>query len=385
MKGKLKILLGGMIAKVPFQGGLTWVVLQYLLGLRQLGHEVHFLELIGNSDLVPEGAPLPDSQNANYLKNVTDRFALSESVTLLNIETMESTGKTHAELLRYANQCDLLLNLSGLLKDPQFFESIPVRIYVDLDPAFTQLWASEQGIDVGMSGHNRFVTIGMNLGQPDCSVPTLGKNWIKTLQPIVLSHWPVVQEKPTLGLTTVANWRGYGSVEYQGVFYGQKAHSLRPFFEVPRRTIESFNLALSIHPAEVADLEQLNRFGWNLLDPSVVADTTDAFQNFVQQSKAEFGFAKSGYVASRCGWFSDRSICYLASGRPVIAQETGFSTFLPTGQGLFAFETEAELLDCIAELNADYEKNRAAARDIAVQHFDSSKVLTRILRKTATP
>lgn len=370
-----------MIAKTPFQGGLTWVVLQYLLGLQQLGHEVHFLELISETDLEPEGAPLQKSINATYFQGVIDRFGLSDSVTLLNIDTMESIGKTHADLLRYTHQCDLLLNLSGLLTEQQFINPIPLRAYVDLDPAFTQLWESEQGIDVGMAGHNRFVTIGMGLGLPNCNIPTLGKNWVKTLQPLVLSNWPIARGQPTLGLTTVANWRGYGSVEYKGLFHGQKAHSLRPFFELPRKTHETFNLALSIHREEVADLEQLNRFGWKILDPSVVAGTTEAFQRFVQQSKAEFGFAKSGYVISRCGWFSDRSIGYLASGRPVIAQETGFSEFLPTGHGLFAYETEAGLLNCIAELNTGYEKHCAAARDIAEEFFDSGKVLTRILRR----
>jgi hypothetical protein len=381
MSGKLKILLSGMIAKVPLQGGLTWVVLQYLLGLRQLGHEVHFLELISDADLVPGGAPFRESSNAAYLHDVINRFELNGSVTLLNIDTMESVGKSHADLLRYANQCDLLLNLSGLLTDQQFVSPIPLRVYIDLDPAFTQLWESEHGVDMGMAGHNRFVTIGMALGQSNCNIPTLGKTWIKTLQPLMLSHWPVAQCQPNLGLTTVANWRGYGSVDYRGVFHGQKAHSLRPFFNLPPKTGETFNLALSIHHDEKSDLEQLNRFGWNLLEPSVVADTTNAFQQFIQQSKAEFGFAKSGYVVSKCGWFSDRSICYLASGRPVIAQDTGFSQFLPTGQGLFSYETEMELLDSITQLNMDYAKHCSAARDIAEEFFDSGKVLTRLLKE----
>ena len=143
MSGKIKILLSGMIAKVPSQGGLTWVVLQYLLGLRQLGHEVHFLELISDTDLTPCGAPFRESSNAAYLHSVINRFQLNDSVTLLNIDTMESIGKSHADLLCYTNQCDLLLNLSGCLTDQQFVSPIPLRAYVDLDPAFTQLWESE--------------------------------------------------------------------------------------------------------------------------------------------------------------------------------------------------------------------------------------------------
>lgn len=377
---KLKILLGGMIAKVPMQGGLTWVVLQYLLGLRQLGHEVHFLETISSDDLMPEGVSFGDSRNAAYFHHVLNRFELDGAVTLLNTDTMQSFGKTHGELLQYVEQCDVLLNLSGLLDAGEFIRPVPLRVYLDLDPAFTQLWQAEQGIDVGMGGHNRFVTIGMSLGEPECGIPPGEQTWIKTLQPVVLSHWPVARHITHDGLTTVANWRGYGSIEYQGVLHGQKAHSLRPFFSLPEKSGEKFILALAIHPDEQSDLDQLNRYGWQLLDPASVAGTPDSFREFVQQSRAEFGIAKSGYVVSRCGWFSDRSICYLASGRPVIAQDTGFSDYLPTGQGLFAFETEQDLLAGIMELNKNYAHHCAAARHIAEEYFESGKVLTGLLQ-----
>jgi len=381
LKSKLKILLGGMIAKVPGQGGLTWVVLQYLLGLQRLGHEVHFVELVATSDLKPGGVSLPDSDNAAYFAGVAKRFGLQGAVSLLDASTGESTGKSLPELRVYSSECDLLLNLSGLLNDERFFSRIPVRAYIDLDPAFTQLWKCEQGMDVGMAGHNRFVTIGMNLGTRECAIPTLGISWIKTLPPLVLANWPVAKQRPELGLTTVANWRGYGSIDYGGVFYGQKAHSLRPYFEAPTRTSASFELALSIHPEEKNDLEQLRKFGWHLLDPSRVAATPDAFQGFIQESRAEFGIAKSGYVASNCGWFSDRSLCYLASGRPVIAQETGFSTHLPTGKGLFAFESMEDLLDRIEQVDADYEAQCQAAREIAENYFDSDIVLDALLHQ----
>jgi hypothetical protein len=379
LNNKLKILLGGMIAKIPGQGGLTWVVLQYLLGLQRLGHEVHFLELVTPSDLAPGGVSLSGSDNASYFTGVAKRFGLEGAVSLLDTSTGESVGKSLQELLDYSSECDLLLNLSGILNEERFFARIPVRTYIDLDPAFTQLWNCEQGVDVGMEGHNRFVTIGMNLDTPECVIPTLGTSWIRTLPPLTLANWPIAKEHPTLGLTTVANWRGYGSINYGGVFYGQKAHSLRPLFEAPTLTSASFELALSIHPDEKSDLEQLEKFGWRLLDPSRIAVTPDAFQCFIQKSRAEFGIAKSGYVASNCGWFSDRSICYLASGRPVVAQETGFSAHLPTGKGLFAFESMAELLDRIEQVNNDYEAQCRAAREIAETYFDSDLVLVGLL------
>lgn len=381
MKNKLKILLGGIIAKIPGQGGLTWVVLQYLLGLQRLGHEVHFLEIVTSSDLKPANVPLSESNNASYLAGVEKQFGLQGAVSLFNTSTGETVGKSQKELLKYSSECDLLLNLSGLLNEARFYERIPIRAYIDLDPAFTQLWICEQGADVGMGGHNRFVTIGMNLGAPECVIPTLDKFWIRTLPPLVLANWALAKERPTLGFTTVANWRGYGSINRDGVFYGQKAHSLRPFFEAPILTNALFELALSIHPDEKSDLQQLAKFGWRLLDPSRIAATPIRFQQFIQQSRAEFGIAKSGYVASNCGWFSDRSICYLASGRPVIAQETGFSAHLPTGVGLLAFESMGDLLDRIDQVDSNYEAQRKAAREIAETFFDSDRVLTRLLNK----
>jgi hypothetical protein len=181
------------------------------------------------------------------------------------------------------------------------------------------------------------------------------------------------------GLTTIANWRGYGSIESEGRFYGQKAHSLRPFFSLPVQTAERFILALSIHPDEHSDLEKFKNNDWQLIDPLSVADSPASFQQFVQRSKAEFGLAKSGYVISRCGWFSDRSICYLASGRPVIAQETGFSDFLPVGDGLFAFETENDVMESIESLNSSYAHHCKSARKLAEEYFDSTKVLNRLL------
>jgi glycosyltransferase involved in cell wall biosynthesis len=195
----------------------------------------------------------------------------------------------------------------------------------------------------------------------------------------VLERWPAAGRITRDALTTVANWRGYGSVEHEGFFYGQKAHSWRQFFSLPARTTERFAPALAIHPEEDEDLAALRANGWHLIDPERVAQTPAGYRRFVRGSKAEFGIAKSGYVAARCGWFSDRSVCYLASGRPVIAQETGFGRFLPVGDGLFAFETIDEVLASIEALNGDYDRHARAARAVAEEHFDSDKVLGRLL------
>jgi hypothetical protein len=272
-----------------------------------------------------------------------------------------------------------LINISGMLTDEALLAPIPLRVYLDLDPAFNQLWQVAYGIDMRFGAHNRFVTVGLAIGTPDCPVPTCGLPWITTLQPLVLAHWPVAQEIVHDALTTVANFRGYGSIEYEGAFYGQKAHSLRRFIALPTRTDEAFLLALAIHPAETKDLEALAANRWRLVDPATVAGDPARYQAFIAGSKAEFGIAKSGYVVSRCGWFSDRSVCYLASGRPVIAQETAFSRFLPTGQGLFAFSTEDDILAAIATLRGDYARHARAARTLAVEYFDSDRVLPALL------
>ena len=368
-----------MIA-ADLQGGATWAVLQYLLGLKRLGHDVCFVEPLPEAKLRPDGIPMPHSANAAYFRQVMADFELERSSALLLTGTQETVGLPYAQIREAARRADLLINISGMLTDEELTGRIPVRVYLDLDPAFNQLWHAMQGIDMRFAGHTHWVTVGLAIGQPECSVPTCGLPWITTLQPVVLAHWPVAERISYNALTTVANWRGYGSIDYGGVFYGQKAHSLRQFIALPTLADEQFVLALAIHPDETRDLEALERNGWRLLDPAEVAHTPRSYREFIQGSKAEFGIAKSGYVAARCGWFSDRSVCYLASGRPVIAQETGFSRFLPTGAGLFAFETIDEVLAAIEALRCDYARPARSARAIAEEYFDSDNVLARLLR-----
>jgi hypothetical protein len=381
MKSKANIIVSGMIAADPWQGGATWAVLQYILGLRRLGHEVFFVEPVQSKAVRPAAVPLAASENADYFRRVTEEFGLQDNSALLMAGTQQTAGLSYERLRQVARRADALINISGLLTDQELTAHIPIRAYLDLDPAFNQLWQAVQGIDMRFAGHTHHVTIGHNLGEPDCPVPTCGLSWIKTWQPIVLERWPVAERITFDGLTTIANWRGYGSIEHNGVVYGQKVHSLRQFFALPGMTTEKFMLALSIHSDETSDLAALRNNGWQLLDPAQTVNTPANYQQFIQQSKAEFGIAKSGYVASRCGWFSDRSACYLASGRPVIAQETGFSRHLPTGEGLFSFRTREEVLQAITELGSDYARHAATARAIAVEHFDSDKVVRRLLEE----
>src|SRR5438552_3271057 len=217
---KLSIIVSGMIAADPHQGGATWAVLQYLLGFRRLGHDVHFIEP------VPSKESLAASVSAAYFRQVADDFGLRSNATLLRQDTRETVGQPYEELVRIAGRADVLINISGMLTDPELIRPISTRVYLDLDPAFIQLWHT-QGVDMRFAGHTHSVRVGQSTGRPDFALPPGGLTWIPPHQPVVLDQWPVAGPIVQEAFTTVGNWRGYGSVEHGGVFSGQKAHSLR--------------------------------------------------------------------------------------------------------------------------------------------------------------
>ncbi len=375
----LGVLVSGMVAGVPGQGGATWAVLQYLLGLRRLGHRVTLVELVE-----PAGATsVGDSAMAAYCEKVMSAFGLDDDWALLDTGSGATAGLGHGELRRRARDADVLLNVSGMLVDEALVDPVPVRAYLDLDPAFNQLWHEVEGIDMRFDGHTHFVTVGLSVGREGCPVPTCGRRWLTTLPPVVLDEWRVADDERYPAFTTVGNFRGYGSIRHGDVVYGQKAHSLRALADVPGRTGKRFVLAMAIHPEEQADLALLRHNGWELVDPASVAGTPDDYRRFVQGSRAEFGVAKCGYVVSRSGWFSDRSACYLASGRPVLAQDTGFPAHLPTGEGLLAFADTDGAAAAVDTIEAQPRRHRRAARALAEEHLDSDRVLGRLLEQLA--
>jgi hypothetical protein len=361
---RLKILLAGMVAGVPRQGGATAAVLQYAEGLGELGHEVLVVEPVEAAALEPGG------QVAAYFRSLAP---LAGRSALLARDGSATVGLSRGRVERFAREADLLLNLSGMLRDERLLEPIPVRAFVDLDPGFNQVWA-EQGHDFGLDRHTHFATVGLRLGAADCPIPTLGRSWIPTLPPVALSRWPAAAGAGE-AWTSVGNWRSYGSPSHAGVLYGQRAHSLRARFQ----------LALGIDPDERTDLEALARNGWRLVDPLAVAGTPSRYAAFVRASRAELGVAKQGYVASRSGWFSDRSACYLASGRPVVAQDTGFGAWLPTGAGLLAFDDLAAAAAAVEAVEGDLDRHRRAARELAAEHLAAATVLPALLERLAAP
>jgi hypothetical protein len=230
-----------------------------------------------------------------------------------------------------------------------------------------------------LDAHTHFVTISDAVGRPAGIIPDCGREWIVTVPPVVLSEWAYASGVERQALTSVGHWRGYGSVVAGDMHLGQRVHSLRPIIDLPERTPLPVEVAYAIHQRETADLAALTDHGWTLLDPDELAGDPDRYRRFVQGSFAELAIAKSGYVVSDSGWFSDRSACYLASGRPVIAQSTGFERRIPTGAGVFAFTTTDEAVAATEEIVAHYETHRDAARQIAEDRLDAAVVLDALL------
>jgi hypothetical protein len=378
------IVVSGALAQRPGVGGHTWVFLQYLLGFERLGWDVLFIDRLEPEMCVDEGGEpcaLEDSVNIRYLHEVMHRFGLGDSYGLLYDGGSRTVGLSRREMEERTRRSALLLNVMGFLDDEAILAAAPKRVFLDIDPGFGQMWQDLGYADL-FHGHDAYVTVGENLGRADCSIPTCGIDWVTTPQPVLLAHWPETGGGESGTFTSIGAWRGpYAPVEYRGATYGLRAHEFRRFMDLPGRSGASFQVALDIHSAEEPDLARLRDGGWTLIDPRAVARDPASYQAFIRGSKAELMVAKGMYVHTNSGWFSDRSICYLASGRPVLAQETGFSGRYPTGEGLLSFSTVEEALGGVAEIESDYARHARAARRIAAEHFDSDRVLTRLLAR----
>jgi hypothetical protein len=374
----LTILCTGLLAGGPQHGGSSWTVLQYLLGFRRLGHAVYFIEPVKRSKLPAVNVELPHTVVARQFQRLVAAFDFRDHSALLLEGTTQTVGLSYDTLREVAARADVLVNLAGALTDEALLEPISRRVYVDLDPGFNQVSHISHGSDLHLDAHTHFATVGLAVGRPECRVPTCGRTWITTCPPVVLHEWPVARGRTRNAFTTVATWRSGAALSYEGLLLGQQAEAMRSLLDLPRRTRARFELALAMERTG-PDVAALQDNGWNLLDPRRAAGTPGSYRQFVSSSRAQFGIAKSGYIATHSGWFSDRSACYLAAGRPVLAQDTGFSRLLPTGEGLVAFGNPAEALAGLDAIETDYARHRDAARAIAEQHFDSHRVLPRLL------
>jgi hypothetical protein len=379
-----KIVIAGSVAQRPREGGHTWVFLQYLLGFRRLGWEVLFIDWLDPamcSDAARQPCAIDDSLNLTRFLEVMHRFGLGDSFALLCRGESREIGRSRGEVIEFTRNAACLINIMGFLNDEEILASAQRRVFLDIDPGFPQMW-KELGLTDLFRGHDDFVTIGENIGRSDGEIPTCGFKWITTPQPVVLEEWPPQAERAGARFTAIATWRGaYGPVEYNGKTYGLRVHEFRKFIELPARSGRKFELALDIHSAETADLQRLRDNGWQLVDPKLAASDPWAYRTYLQSSYAELMIAKNMYVATRSGWFSDRSICYLACGRPVLAQDTGFSQNYPVGRGLVSFNTFDEAVAGVHEISQNYDMHQREARNLAETYFDSKVVLTRLLEK----
>jgi hypothetical protein len=376
------VAIAAALAQRPGIGGHTWVVLQYLLGFRRLGWDVLFLDRLDPAHCVDhDGLPCApqDSVQLSYLLPILDRFGLGGGFFVDLGEGQEAIGLTRNQVRAQLDQAALLLNINGYLRDEELLCRPQCRLYLDIDPGFGQMW-QELGWHRSFDGHDAYATFGQAIGQPDCPIPDCGLPWIPTVPPVVLGHWPAQSAMTEGCFTSIASWRGsLHPIDFRGKRYGLRSTEFRKFVQLPMLTRQVFELSLRIDPSETADLDLIAKHGWILRDPDVVAGNPWLYRQFIQQSRAELMVAKSMYVETGSGWFSDRSACFLASGRPVLAQDTGFSQFLPTGTGLVAFSTLEEAVDGVAVLSADYPHHVRMARALTEEFFDSDRVLGQLL------
>jgi hypothetical protein len=378
------IVIAGSLAQKPGRGGHSWVFLQYLLGFRKLGWDVTFLDRLEPEMCADAGADgrVEESVNARYFREVMRRFGFEGSYGLLCNGGTRTIGLSRAEILERVSTSAALINVMGFLTDSSILAAARRRVFLDIDPGFGQMWRA-LGLHDAFSGHDAFVTIAERIGQSDCAIPTCGIRWITTRQPVVLDHWTADPDAPVdAAITSIATWRGaYAPVAYDGTTYGLRAHEFRKFAALPDRAGRRFEVALDIGDGDAKDADLLRRHGWSLAEPAVAAGDPWRYREYIRNSAAELMIAKGMYVQTRSGWFSDRSICYLAAGRPVLAQDTGFSESLPTGEGLIAFTTLDQAADAAASIACDPARHARAARRIAETSFDSSVVLNALVEK----
>jgi hypothetical protein len=381
------VVVAAALAQQPDRGGHAWAVLSYLLGFRRLGWRVTLVDRLPAGACVDRhGATFaPEcSTGYRYARSVLERFGLGDRYYLLVDGRREPVGRSRTDLRVELGHADFLLNVMGFLDDTELCGDARRRAFLDIDPGFPQMWADLGQADL-LSGHDAYFTVGTAVGGAGCRIPTVGCTWRATLPPIVMEHWPV-QRGYGRAITTVAAWRGpFDPVEHGGTRYGLRAHEMRPLASLAERVAWPVEIALDIDPADAVDRERLITGGWRVADPVAVAGTPEAYRRYVQASTAELTVAKGMYVQSASGWFSDRSACYLASGRPVVAQDTGVGAYLPTGDGLVLFRTEAEAEAGVADVLSRYRHHAAAARALADEHLDSDTVLTALADSVLQP
>jgi hypothetical protein len=368
----VKIVFAGIIARHPF-GGVAWCSLMYLLGLRALGHDVFYVEDTGECVYDPERNTISEdpAYGVRHIAETLTPYGLGDAWAYVNYDG-RYFGADRDRVRRECRDADLFVNLSGgswFWREE--YASIPRKVFVDSDPAFTQisLVTRERSLHEFFDRFDRLFTFGANVGTPESALPTASFEWTKTWQPIVVDQWRPSGRPRNRRFTTVMTWQ-MKSFEDIG---GHKDQQFLRFIELPSHVGDRFELAVN------GPHDLLRAHGWDTVDAMAVSRTIGGYRDFIRQSYAEFGVAKHTYVDSNSGWFSDRTECYLASGRPALVQDTGWTAHVPAGEGVLAFRTPDEAVEGIASIDAAYALHARRAREIAGDHFDAAVLLPRFL------
>ena len=379
---RLRIVVLGMMGRLPF-GGHSWVFVNWLRGFQRLGHDVWYAEDDSAWPYDPEQNTVTDdcSYAVRHVAESMGRIGLEDRWAFRLADRRGACwGLSEQRLDDLYRSCDLLVNLEGgtLLREEHL--RAPLRLYVETDPVPAELEMATGTQADPFAGHQVVATYGENFGAPDCRVPLCGRRFLKTRQAIDLELWPMCYREDARYFTTIGNYRQEGTdAELDGeTYYWSKHIEWEKFIGLPRLTPQPFELAMM---PEEPDRSHLRTHGWRLTDPFRMSlDVFGTYPDFIRGSRAEFTVAKDMNVRLRSGWFSERDACYLASGKPVVAQDTGFGRVYPCGEGLFAFTTCGEALEAIEAINAAYERHCRAARALAEEHFDAAGVACRLLR-----
>ena len=376
------MLANNSLAGYPQGGGHWSCFLQYLFGLRALGHDVFWLEVLASTGNPTRDQRLIDIFFGRFHRyGFTHRCALllyDQHVTEPTLELAHAFGMSKQRIREVAQETDFLWNFACSLRQP-LLSLFRRRVLIDGDPGHLQVSALTW--DMGIRDHHVFLSAGTNLHESDCRVPTLGVNWHRFVQFVYLPMWDVAPDPgPDAPFSSVTQW-SWEQLELDGrPLSVSKRDAYLSYIDLPERARRPFELAANILRADsTGDRELMFKMGWKLANPHRVARSPWIYQNYIKHSRAEFSCPKPIHIELKTGWFSDRSACYLASGRPVLAEDTGFSERLPTGRGLVSFNNLEEAVAGVEEIDRNYFQHMRAAHDLAQEHLSSEKWLPRLL------
>jgi len=378
------VVVTGYMVRHPVPGNI-YAFLSYVVGFHRLGHQVVYLEESGwpLSCYDPDRWDYSDdpTPGLRIVGRLLGRHGAGDvPVAFVNRESRATWGLPARDVADAVARCDLLLDVGGVNWLPEF-ERARRRALVDMDPVFTQA-GMFGGADVDR--HHAHFTYGANVGRPTCPAPTLGLDWQPTLPPVVPSMWRLGPPPGGAAFATVANWSAYQSVEIDGRTYGPKSVEFLRLADVPRRTGQPAVVALAGGDKRTKRLEA---GGWQVANAGFTVPDAPSYRRFIAAARAELSPAKHGYVASRSGWFSDRTVCFLASGRPAVVQDTGLATagWLDEPVGVVPFRTPAQAADAVNAVAADWPEHSRAARRLIRRHFAHDVVLPGLLRRAGVP